>query len=1394
MLDNLKIMLAGKDPVKLVEIFARDNPDQLYKLYSKKPELREQIIKKLFELKEHEKLIALARHDQERRVEILEEMLKNNCIKLDESIAILSWLNISIIHNKIIQNISYRLQREDIIRLLKSSVVKIEAKKMLQELTDIDLEKESDRINQEYLKLKMISEDSDFIDIEKDHDLIGHPEYINPESPLLINFYNLEYSRRKIFFGLVNNFFSEMKEGFQPGRGDREKTIDRLVYRKIKKVNNFYRGVSSTADAILYKMELFSLIFILNNLDISAKQFREYLKRIEPIDIFFPEYYQLFCHDFITNDCRLVKLSFFSNVMHKKIDYVNKLHPCNDLYYLSQVYLPYQGIASELPKIHMISLNDAEGYFQKHFQKSKVLSLHPEHLPFFKEFGYDMLESVPYENMKRVLIKASTKQREELDSFIAERDRSDFQAKYDNENYEYVGSDDEIIVFLALPLLIVGGRENYDFILQILEKTCLSNSCSVRLLSMLLETIAGDETDLIALHNNSDNNDNYFKKLNLDLESYVSLVSGDLDEEDENYINQTRNAFFNARVKTQICKYIRKFNLDKYKPLILNLLQDSDCNVQISALLSLYELDKHEAIPYIHDFIETDSTILKMKLAEVFHFFYEVIPPVSEPDFGKQPEDELAYSFEVVKKLESIDEATMLRLTEDESLDVIDKMCVSLTKLPKQKALHSIMLVIESGYYRNFSSLASSLTRIPSKEILRLLVDLLKDFDSEVYKSVIRALAYMTSLTSINYLKNIKLKNNILLEIERLRALIILGEYDYWNSLRNMLSLNISYFKSLGKAAVLELSNLGEKEFLTEMTQEKNDIFSLMSLAKLSMLDLDFFVSELDRFENLKRGETKYYYTLMLTKFPYEMVKSKLENLYATSTDYLNGYDLSIRTLIAIFFVKQNISTYIKEIERDIILYDDSCHVQITKAIKDLPDYRSYMLVEKIALFMNKGTLEDVFEICINCSQEQFVLLLLKVWKLSKEEEVRMICAKYFSRVNSQTILKTIKYELPRNPDCVQAELAYSLISLGDQSGWDILDRLLTQSLKKKDYSILDVIVRLRNKRGLELLKKHLANPLESVQSKIIKAIGSMRMKEAIPVLKKYSSDISKSIKISLAKAIGDMKYPELFSILEQIEKDPDEYVRTSAQVAKQKISTQSDLRSLNYTEILNKTFEKENWRLTRHWHRNIFQQFERKFKSNKVREIDYFKNKVIIESLAKKPKELNLSEVALKGDLVKTVLSMKTYDIDPVDWEIVKKCSKNKNEDYAKAILLISGNDIIDIHSPNWYVIFEIMDLSDANSTITDLFIYSLANKLSGKSLLYLVRFIEYERARYYFIFLANMLTVHISRCKLEDLVETRKELKSYQPSNHVFADRLINDLTRIIDNLVKIKNDEKV
>ncbi len=1279
MLNSIKWMMSKNDPKKLY-IFYNESGETA---------LKDQIIDRLFEIKEYDVLTEIIKHDTRVRMAVIRRLTESGELTPGAVKNILSWLPISPPHKLIMEFIKKNYREPALKELYDARNLHKDSRAALKVLlNDIQNEDGNSGLNEEYYKLKMLLEESDVTVKEN----------------------------RKINRSLFNEKSSHQE--------------------RIRKYLQIRKDITLDEEFNLLKNELhdwithkkFEKSFILTLLNLSRLSYKNKLKLIKEIDepeLYFPENFQL-----LTESAQIPFESFrnfFSSItIESWLKSSLETNYLIDCLYLKEHYAEFKELNDFLKPISYIDVS--------------VLKKTAQRYVLTKQNGYFLNEIIPDESLLKVLSDGCLKIQQHINKNITAKN-------FNIRNYLF-------------PLLLIGGNDNFSFI---------NNLLKCRVVDNIEQTLAEIDDYYLQMKQKIHDSENLRKLVNEEIREkenlitgkYYKIVTGEYLKRitEANYLHpeaakyivknipdlEQFSFYAGERDKIVLCRFISILKIDNYKPLLLDFAEKEDYNVMIYASIALVVLGHEKGLKTLRILCSSPNFNVRESIAEALGLLGEDIPK---------------------------DLITALLC------DNHPKVCIKSIDTLLQQPFDVFFNIVKENFNRIHSFavpyLIEKLGETKMVEVLGVIIDLMKEPTYDIYLEVIKALGKIDNPVCIELLKNIGLKRNPVLEIERAKSLILLGNNQSRRVFDSFLNYNVNYVRQLAKLAIIRLSS-GDK--IIAVREFFNDEDPLVSVAAIVKYYHYYEIEGKEMLLNmLSQGspEVKYNIALLCTILPFNGIKEFL--VYLLKLDHYG-----CRYIASAILAENGISNYIDQMEKNLYNMTEEQLKEISGALSDYFGKYSLKILKKLINLQDSSLLRDQLEVLIGYDVKEATDTLFSLWRRS-DEVTKCELAQAFSGINSEKVIKFIRENIENETYKVKAELAYSLAMLGDETGWKLLVDMLKTEKTDELKTVLEKIAAFNSLRALDVLVKHLNKPGIDLKKEIIKSIGSIGMKEALPVLRKYISHPSDKIKISVAKALGEIGAEEGIRLLNILRNDKNQYVTVSVDIAKQKIHDGDYPKKLNPLKIFRELHQPNEWLMSEDWLLKHAGKFIVSHKSLDKKPLTFFKDKVVLSQKGFKNKnaqiDLELSEklsgctdidkimaakenarkekekLTTKSVLIKSILNANMKDIEDSGWELLLKAVRSRNENIIKAVIIKSCYG----DSEKWIPVLKMIVENYLFQEHSDFIIYSLSRKLSTKVLPVLIYFTSNERARYYFVYYCNYFLVNQNLIDPEDIKETEK------------------------------------
>ncbi len=1107
---------------------------------------------------------------------------------------------------------------------------------------------------------------------------------------------------------------------------------------RLKHYLSIRKNISAEEDYKLIKQEMlfwvsqerFNLSFILSLINLSRLSAHDKLKLIREInsdELLYPENFQLIT-DSYDIPFETFQTFFSETTVNEWVKTFLQTHFVIDLIYLYQYYEEFHWLEKYLKTIGIIQKTSLSGINESYYLTSK--------------YGYRLNEIIPQEDIRQQLIESCLPIQKEI---------------MDNLHV-----DSFPISNLLKPLLMVGGEENFSFFAALMNRRVVNDPAQTILdieqnyLELKRRINTQKEMEELVLNEKAEKeglisddkyhviSNMYFEKLTSSMELHPNVRDAILNNLPD---LKKYSAIATMNGKVRLCKFISMLNLDQYEEMLLEYVKDDDYNVAVNAAIALKSLENESVGKLLQEFSKSSNYMVRKQIAS---------------------------SLKIIS--ENIDEDLILKLAQDENLEVCQEAIQTITLLPIDTAVDYLSRIIPAAYYKNRPYIARALSQLHTVKVLPLLAELIREGDAEEYFAVIKALPSIFNPLSIQFLKTLNTQRRPILEVESAKSLILMGDPSGWQTLEFFSDFSQNNVRNYARLCFLELCSGENLSLLRELSFDSTSLIAVMAAGKLIQYNEDEGWETVERILNTNQIDTTFMLVQLMIHLPFDKVSRYLGDIYKRD-------DYGSKTLAALIFAQNGRTNYLQKIENEILNLDQYAHRRIIDALKVFPNDLSLSIVRKIALLQDIDLLDDLLGLLSSYSIERAMQLINLLWR--KADWVSKVpVARVLGKLRHAKIIEFIHKHRGNTTPEVKSEFAYALIMQGDESGWIMFDELLEETNTRTAKSPINAIARVKSTKALRLLEKQLSNPNEALQSEIIKAIGTMQLRESIPILHKFVMSTSSKIKIGLAKALGDIYGDQSTKMLQVLSKDGDEYVRVAADIALQKVNKGIELDPVDTYELFNSIFKKTDWRFSDSWFDKLLHQFVDPYSHHEPIPLRDFAEKIIMneDELEEKRNELDqkLSEKLIRStdverimeakqdtqlkknrlisreQLVLSILKLDPDDMNLKDWNILSQALQSNDEDIIRAIVFSSVKST----DPKWFSILQdVMDRIDYSSLV-DLMIYSVFQKRCAKSLPILIRLFKHERARYYTLFFVNHYILNPGDLELSDLKECKEAL----------------------------------
>ncbi len=911
------------------------------------------------------------------------------------------------------------------------------------------------------------------------------------------------------------------------------------------------------------------------------------------------------------------------------------------------------------------------------------------------------------------------------------------------------GINDDLfdLEFYLKPLIIVGGEKNFNFINKLLSRT------PVESIKEAYDTI---EKKHLKVKRDTEDANKLKETVNQEIKEKEGLIfAGHYQIAFQlwietvsrlNFISPKIKSFFvenlpdikayltdcDKESKLIICKLISSLQLMQFKNVLEQMIKSDDYTLQIHAIAALKNIEHSDMSKHIKSFSESQNILVKQEFSRSLNLFRS-----------------------------NLDDSILIKLISDSNPLVSEYALNHVSTLSKDKALKIIGEIINKIPSKNRGHLAKILGNFRSPKSVKLLIDLLNHGDSNLYKIIIQSLIKINHPTSLVILQNMDLNKNFILEMERARALILLGDYNGWNHLRKYFNISHSSIQNLAKMIYIELSGMDQIRAIQRLSNDKNPLIAAYASIKI------FYFNELEGqalFDaTLQKNDIEklYYLTMVIEQLPYNQNKNKILLIYRVDS-------VKCKTIAALVSAKNGDFELFKLLDKEIFRMDESSQEEMLSAIFDYPVKQAYPFLIKLCQLQNPKIIRKIIDLIHFFEIPKNDLFLRELW--FKSNSTSMIALiDYIIDSHNDDMYNFIKTQLKAVPFEVQTHIARAMIQVENQEeAWKILETLIREDDLDIKKSAMDALSKIEDVRSFEILCKFTASPIEEIQIELIKAISNTGNPESLIYLSKMSDSSSSRVKITLAKSLGNLPFNESKQILEKLKIDRDEYVKVQVDISLEKIDKGSDPDKVPFLFLIYGIFKESSWILSEVWFEKEYNMFKSQYSNFSSKPLNNFNRKVVLEQedffekeqlikmqvekqllqntdvenivQIKKAAEIELSKLVIKEELIISLLELVEVDLKEAEYQILFDIISADDEDLIKSILLNSCKS----GSSFWFeYLFKIIN-SKYSTKFIDLIIFSLFKKDDFRVLVLFSQLLGSERGRYYFIYLINYYIIY--------------------------------------------------
>ena len=1141
------------------------------------------------------------------------------------------------------------------------------------------------------------------------------------------------YLRLKMIFSDMDE--NELTEVNNESKYNENLTLKDIVVKYLKNLKSIdekekYKFIAESIYEIREKYDFDkSLIFLFFNLaSLSLREKINLINQCKDGCVFFPEIFNEITEFKTSSYNALHHLFSTSAIKHWSENYLNQTY-YYDLFYLKNNFPECDNIASFFEKNEIIKFIDSSQIVD-----DKLLS---------SRFNLFLTDLILNEDIKKILITTSKRMQETILNNIA--------------------ADLSLSKKYLKALTIIGGDENLNFLNSLLTKTPVKD----------VKEKQNEIEQLFLNKKKSTNNTDELKKLiNDEISEKEKLISIDVYHEllitwiefanralnfDQENISLLKNSLPDLKSfiskgdvggNILICELISKLKLNNYNEALYSFLAHEDMKLVIHTAMCLKSIGDFKGDSALRKLSESKKTVVRKEIASIIHLY-------------------ISY----------FDESLIINLICDENPKICSEALNSISKLPKNIAMPFYENVVQIIPHKNRIILANHLGNIKSLKAIGLLVELLNNGDFFDYKAVINALEKNSHATSLNLLQNMELNKNFTLEVEKAKALIVLGDYNGWQELKKYFSLSQGNISYTAKFYFLQLAGLEQIQTLKELCFDSDNKISSLAIAKILYFHEHEGMLLINEVLDNNNYQKIFYIALILEELDYQDIINELNKL--SSKD-----DLRCKTINALIHAKNNNRKPLLSLERSVMSLTDSQNLEILEVISDFPINEAISLLKKMALLKNSQINNKLFDIMLDLKPTDIDEFLIDLWKQSDIDN-RKIILDYIDETKNHNLIAYVKNDFDNNLNQIQVHIARSLINSGEEDYWKFLEQMTMSDDMEVKHEAIESIAKIDEKKSINILQKMLMSPSEKFVIDVIKTISVAKSRDIIPLLEKFVESSSNKVKTAVAKTLGSFSYSESKKLLEKLSLDRDEYVKVAVEISLEKIEKSSSLTNIPFNTILKKVLQSSDLTVEQTFINREIILFKSKYSEFSPSPLAYFKGKTILSQKAylqkkrqiedKMEKDIignsdvnsimkikeeatdSINKLTLKDELIISVFNFNNEKLNNEEAQIIFDIIKSEDDDLIKAFLLGTAKS----NATVWINFYEkILNLKDLYKYI-DIILFSLIQKRCIKVMFILVPHIENDKVKSYFVNFINFFTTHPGVFKKEKALALVEEIK---------------------------------
>ncbi|MDX9869891.1 MAG: HEAT repeat domain-containing protein, partial [Candidatus Cloacimonadales bacterium] len=896
---------------------------------------------------------------------------------------------------------------------------------------------------------------------------------------------------------------------------------------------------------------------IMNIVDLTLEQKLQLVRMLDSEILYEPEFFSCFTN-FNYGDAEKIQSILSRPMVNKWIDSYFKNTYFHDLLWLNRFYPSFEWVISIVDKKY----ND---------KIAKKLSLN-ENNHLTKTLNLTLFEII---NNKGILDKL-----EESSLFI----QNMIDSNNDNPSFE--------IEFYLKALSMIGGEINFRYFakqinkrpVQNMKAACLDiekkylklkkDEVDPRNIQALIEKEQNEKDNLITVQHFGSFMHSWIENISL-----LKIITSELKQLLSTSLPDLKSVAANSGddTKKMICKLIALLDLNEQRPILDDLIKSKNISLKIQVILALKSFGE-DISEHLQNLAYSKNVLDKQELVRSLHYF--------EDDF-----DEITLTALALDNNALVSELTMNFIA---SLD--QELCF--------KILTEIHMKIQLKNRYNIVRILASLNTV---KVIPVIIQLLRNGDNNLYLEGIKAFAKINHPLSIIILKNMELDKNFVLELERAKALINLGDFEAWEVLSKYFTINHTIIQEYAKLLFIQLAGIEQMRVVQELSEDANSLVAGFAITKLFLYHETEAYKVIDDSFDKNHFEKLYYIAIFFSLLPYNDVKSKVNML-------IHCKSLKCRTIATFIIAKNEDIKLMDAFEKEVINMDNSEHKEIITAFYDYPDPVAFNLVKKICMFQSKQNIEIALDALVCTRNNQINDFVKDLWNKS-DNEIKKLIIDFVIRTNNDELYQFIKIQTDYVSFDVQAHIYRSIISVeNSELAWEKLDEIIRADENDIIKTAIEALAQIEDQKTINILNRYLSSPFEDIQIEVIKALGSTGNPEVIKLISKYTDSSSPRLKIALATALGNLPFKGSLNLLKKLSIDRDEYVKVTADVSIEKLQRGAETPKKPFCVMIDDMLEENTWRLSDDWFEREYSMFYKKNNIYEEKQIkDFIKKNLLI-------------------------------------------------------------------------------------------------------------------------------------------------------------------------------------